>query len=192
MGIRAKFDLFPHRFNWRDGRGCFWLMGQNLFDTETKSAQKKYIQIKENVRFLLLTSDQKELLQSSSHLSVWFLRLLPADHHRVLWNNVSLDISGWACRGLLSCSGLHACRGGPLADAIEGGHSDFILGVGIQSTDAVAGGGDAVHGLVLAVWPFCSILNDVIGYRVWVTGVPGDGHTGGGGLGDYGCARRLW
>lgn len=62
MGICAKFDLFPHRFNWRDGRGCFWLMGQNLFDTETKSAQKKYIQIKENVRFLLLIADQKELL----------------------------------------------------------------------------------------------------------------------------------
>lgn len=105
---------------------------------------------------------------------------------------MSLDITGWACRSLLSCAGLHARGGGPLADAIEGRHPDFILGVGVQAANAVAGGGDAVHRLVLAVRPFCSVLNDIIRYRVWVAGVPGDGHTGGSGLGNYGCAGRLW
>lgn len=105
---------------------------------------------------------------------------------------MGLDVSGRAGRGLLSSAGLHARRGGPLADAVEGGHSDFILGVGVQSPDAVAGGGDAVHRLVLAVRPFGSVLDDVVGDGVWVAGVPGDGHTGGGGLCDYGCAGRLW
>lgn len=105
---------------------------------------------------------------------------------------MSLDVTGRACRSLLPGAGLHACRGGPLADAIEGRHPDFILCVGVQAANAVAGRGDAVHSLVLAVRPFCSVLNDIIRYRVWVAGVPGDGHTGGGGLGNYGCAGRLW
>lgn len=105
---------------------------------------------------------------------------------------MGLDVSGRASRGLLSCAGLHACGGGPLADAIEGRHSDFVLGVGVQPPDAVAGGGDAVHCLVLAVRPFGSVLDDVVRDRVWVAGVPGDGHTGGCGLGDDGCAGRLW
>lgn len=55
-----------------------------IYLTQRQNLPKKNIQIKENVRFLLLIADQKELLQSSSHLSVWFLRLLPADHHCVL------------------------------------------------------------------------------------------------------------
>lgn len=103
-----------------------------------------------------------------------------------------LDVSRRTGRGLLSCTGLHTCRGGPLADAIESRHSDFILCVGVQSPDAVTGGGDAVHCLVLAVRPFGSVLDDVVGDRVWVARVPGNGHTGGGGFGDYGCAGRLW
>lgn len=105
---------------------------------------------------------------------------------------MGLDVSGWAGRGLLSCPGLHTCGGGPLADAVKGRHSDFILCVWVQPPDAVAGGGDAVHCLVLAVRPFGSVLDNVVGDRVWVTRVPGDGHTGGGGLSDYGCAGRLW
>lgn len=105
---------------------------------------------------------------------------------------MGLDVSGRAGRGLLSCAGLHARRGGSLADTIEGRHSDFILGVGVQSPDAVAGGGDAVYRLILAVRPFGSVLDDIVGDGIWVAGVPGDGHTGGGGLCDDGCARRLW
>ena len=105
---------------------------------------------------------------------------------------MSLDVSGRAGRGLLSRPGLHARRGGPLADAIERRHSDFVLGVGVQSPDAVAGGGDTVHRLVLAVRPFGSVLDDVVGDRVWVAGVPGDGHAGGGGLCDDGGAGRFW
>ena len=137
-------------------------------------------------------SEQTAVFRSPSHLSVGFLRLLPAHHHRVLRDDVGLDVSGRAGRGLLSCTGLHARRGGPLADAVEGRHSDFVLGVGVQPTDAVAGGGDAVHRLVLAVRTLGSVLNDVVGDGVRVAGVPGDGHAGGGGLCDYGCARRLW
>ena len=138
------------------------------------------------------TIRNKELLQRSSHLSIGLLRLLPADHHCVLWNNVGLDVSWRTGRSLLSCAGLHPSRRRPLADAIEGRHSDFVLRVGVQAPDAVAGGGDAVHRLELAVRPFGSVLDDVVGDGVWVAGVPGDGHTGCGGLRDDGCARRLW
>lgn len=127
------------------------------------------------------------------HLSVWFLWFLPADQHSVLVrNHVSLDVSGRAGRGLLSSASLHASRRRPLANAIKGRHSDFILSVGVQSPDAVAGRGDAVHRLVLAVRPFGSVLNDVVGDGVGVARVPGDGHAGSGGLCDDGCARRLW
>lgn len=105
---------------------------------------------------------------------------------------MGLDVTRRTSRSLLPCAGLHACRRGPLADAVESRHSDFILSVGVQSPDAVAGGGDAVHRLILAVWAFGSVLDDVVGDRVWVARVPGDGHTGGSGLCDYGCARRLW
>lgn len=104
---------------------------------------------------------------------------------------MSLDVAGRAGRGLLPRAGLHASRGGPLADAIEGRHSDFVLCVGVESPDAVAGGGDAVHSLVLAVGPFGSVLDDVVGDGVGVTGVPSDGHTGGSGLCDDGGAGRL-
>lgn len=135
---------------------------------------------------------KRELFQRSSHLSIGLLRLLPADHHCVLWNNVGLDVSWRTGRSLLSCAGLHPSRRRPLADAIEGRHSDFVLRVGVQAPDAVAGGGDAVHRLELAVRPFGSVLDDVVGDGVWVAGVPGDGHAGGGGLRDDGCARRLW
>lgn len=131
------------------------------------------------------------LAVSSSHLSVWLLWLLPPDHHRVLRDDVGLHVSGRAGGGLLSRAGLHACRGRPLTDAVEGRHPDLILGVGVQPTDAVAGGGDAVHRLVLALRPFGSVLDDVIGHWVRVPGVPGDGHAGGGGLCDYGCSRRF-
>lgn len=105
---------------------------------------------------------------------------------------MGLDVSWRASRCLFSCAGLHPSRRRPLADAIEGRHSDFVLRVGVQAADAVAGGGDAVHRLKLAVRPFGSVLDDVVGDGVWVAGVPGDGHTGGGGLRDDGCARRLW
>lgn len=117
---------------------------------------------------LLITADHKEFFLSASHLSVGFLGLLPADHHSVLRDNVGLDVSRRAGRGLLSGPGLHTCRGGPLTDAVEGRHSDFILGVGVQSPNTVAGGGDAVHRLVLAVRPFGSVLDDVVGDRVGV------------------------
>lgn len=75
---------------------------------------------------------------------------------------MGLHISGRAGWGLLSRTGLHACRGWPLTDAVEGRHPDLILGVGIQPADAVAGGGDAVHGLVFAVRTFGPVLDDVI------------------------------
>lgn len=104
---------------------------------------------------------------------------------------MGLHVSGRAGRGLLSCAGLHACRGRPLTDAVEGRHPDLILGVGVQPTDAVAGGGDAVHCLVLALRPFGSVLDDVIGHWVRVPGVPGDSYAGGGGLRNYGCSRGL-
>lgn len=104
---------------------------------------------------------------------------------------MSLDVAWRARRGLLSRPRLHSGRGRPLADAVEGRHPYLILGVGIESADAVAGGGDGVHRLVLAVGPFGSVLDDVIRHGVWVTRVPGDGDTGGGGLGDDGGAGWL-
>ena len=165
---RIKFYIF---FDWQEEKNA--------------DGQKK------KSKGMCMTADDKELFPSSSHLSIGLLRLLPADHHRVLWDNVSLDVSGRAGRGLLSRPSIHACRGGALADAVEGRHSDLILGVGIQPPDAVAGGGDAVHSLVLALRPFGSVLDDVVGDWVWVAGVPGDGHTGGGGFRDNGCAGRL-
>lgn len=125
------------------------------------------------------------------HLSVGLLRLLPADHDRVLGDDVGLHVAGRAGRGLLPGAGLHTCRGGTLADAVEGRHSDLVLCVGVQPPDAVAGGGDAVHRLVLAVRPFGSVLDDVVGDGVRVARVPGDGHAGGSGLGDYGRTGRL-
>lgn len=129
--------------------------------------------------------------QSFTHLSIGFFRLLPANHHIVLSDNVGKDVSGRTGRGLLSGASLHTGGRGSLTDAIEGWHSDFVLGVGVEATDAVAGSGDAVHSLVLAVGPLGSILDDVVGDRVRVARVPGDGDAGGCGLGDNGCSRRF-
>lgn len=145
-----------------------------------------------NVCFPLLITDQTGLFQSSSHLSIGLFRFFPADHHSVLRDNVSLDVSRRAGGGLLSRTSLHASGRGPLADGIIGWNSDFVLCVGVEPPDAVAGGGDAVHCLILAVGPFGSVLNDVVGDGVGVARVPCDGHTGGCGLGDNGRAGRLW
>lgn len=96
---------------------------------------------------------------------------------------------------MLSRPRIHAGRGRPLADAVEGRHPYLVLGVGVESADTVAGGGDGVHRLVLAVGPFGSVLDDVVRHWIWVPRVPGDGHTGGSGLGDDGCAggfRQGW
>lgn len=105
---------------------------------------------------------------------------------------MSKDISGRAGRGLLSSASLHTGGGGPLTDAIKGWHSYFVLCVGIEATNAVAGGGDAVHRLILAVRPFGSVLDDVVGDGVGIARVPGYGDTGGCGLCDDGYPRRLW
>lgn len=104
---------------------------------------------------------------------------------------MSLDIARRACGGLLSRSCIHTGRRRPLADAIEGRHPYLVLGVGVEPSDTVAGGGDGVHRLVLAVGPFGSILDDVVRNWIWVARVPGDGHTGGCGLCDDGCAGGL-
>lgn len=90
---------------------------------------------------------------------------------------------------MLSCPSFHSVAGRTLADGVDSGHTDLVLGVGVQAADAVAGRGDGVHRLILAVRRFSTVLDDVIGNRVGVTGVPGDGDAGGGRLRDDGGTR---
>lgn len=93
---------------------------------------------------------------------------------------------------MFSSAGLHAGGWGSLADAVESGHSYLVLCVGVEPPNAVAGGGDAVHGLVFAVRPLGSVLNNVVRHWVGITRIPGDGDAGGCGLRDDGSARRFW
>lgn len=116
--------------------------------------------------------------------AVGLLRLVPAHHHRVLRYDTRLDVPRRAGGGLLSGSSFHFVAGRTLADGVDGGNADLVLGVGVEAADAVAGGGDGVHRLVLAVWGFGTVLDDVIRNGVGVTGVPGDGDAGGGRLRD--------
>ncbi len=90
---------------------------------------------------------------------------------------------------MLSGPSFYSVAGRTLADRVDGGHADLVLGVGVQAADAVAGGGDGVHRLVLAVWGFGTVLDDVIGNGVGVPRVPGDGDAGGGGFCDDGGTR---
>lgn len=78
-----------------------------------------------------------------------------------------------------------------MANAVDSRHSYFIFSVGVESSDAVACRGDAVHRLILVVWSFGSILDDVVGHRVGVARVPGDGHAGGCGFCDKRCPRSI-
>ncbi len=90
---------------------------------------------------------------------------------------------------MLSGPSFHSVAGWTLTNGVDGGDADLILGVRVHATDAVAGGGDGVHRLVLAVWGFGTVLDDVIGNRVGVPRVPGDGDTSGGRLCDDGGTR---
>lgn len=121
--------------------------------------------------------------------TVGLLRLVPAHHHCVLGYDARLDVPRRAGGGLLSSSSFHLVAGRTLADGVDGRNADLVLSVGVEATDAVAGGGDGVHRLVLAVWGFGAVLDDVIGNGVRVTRVPGDGDAGGGRLRDDGGTR---
>lgn len=115
---------------------------------------------------------------------VGLLRLIPAHHHCVLGYDARLDVPRRAGGGLLSSSGFHLVAGRTLADGVDGRNADLVLSVGVEPADAVAGGGDRVHRLVLAVRGLGAVLDDVIGNGVGVARVPGDGDTGGSRLRD--------
>ena len=66
----------------------------------------------------------------------------------------------------------HGFAGGALADGVEGRDPDLILRVGVKTSNTVACGGDALHGLKLALWGLGAVLDDVVGHRVWVARVP--------------------
>ena len=128
-------------------------------------------------------------------LAVGLLRLLPAHHHGVGGEDPGVDVSRRAGGRLLGGPGLHSAAGRPLSNAVEGGHAELVLGVGVETADAVARGGDAVHRLKLAVGTLGAVLDDVIGDRVRVPRVPGDGDAGGGCLGNNGhpwSLRQSW
>lgn len=112
-------------------------------------------------------------------LSVGLLRLFPAHHHSIVRYNVGLDVP-WRTGGCLFASpSSDWLTRGALADGVDGRDADFVLGVGVQATDAVTRGGDVIHRLVFAVWGRSSVLDDVVCDWVGVPRVPSDGHTGG-------------
>lgn len=124
-------------------------------------------------------------------LPIGLLRFLPAHHHGVLGYDPCLDVPRRAGRGLLPSPGLHWLTGRALANRVEGRDTDLILSVGVESADAVACGGDSIHGLILAIWGLCPVLDDVVSHWVWVARVPGDGDTGGSGLSHHRGTRRF-
>lgn len=140
---------------------------------------------------LLIKQQIHSLISIVFYLSVGLLRFFPADHDSVLGDDPGLDVPGGASRGLFPCPGLYPGGRGALADAVEGRHPNFVLRVGVEPSDAVPGGGDTVHRLILAVRGLGPVLDDVIGHRVGVTGVPGDGDAGGSRLRDDGGTGRL-
>lgn len=122
------------------------------------------------------------------YLAVGFFRLLPPDSYCAGWDDLSLDVprrAGWC---LLPSPSVHLVAGWALADGVERRDTDLILSVGVEATDTVARCRDAVHCLELAVGWFCPVLDDVIGYGVWVARVPGDGDARGRCLCDDGGA----
>lgn len=122
-------------------------------------------------------------------LPIGFLRLFPAHHHGVGGDDPGVDVPRGAGGSLLGCACLHFAAGGALADAVEGRHAELVLGVGIKAPDAVACRSDAVYCLILAVGTLGTVLDDVIGDRVRIPRVPGDGDAGGSRLGNN---RRPW
>lgn len=112
-------------------------------------------------------------------LSVGFLGLFPAHHHSIVRYNMGLDVPRRTGGCLFAGPSLDRLAGGALADGVDGRDTDFVLGVGVQATDAVTCGGDVIDRLVFAVWGLGSILDDVVCDWVWVPRVPSDGHAGG-------------
>lgn len=113
-------------------------------------------------------------------LSIGLLGFIPAYHHGVLGNDTGLDVSWWAGGSLLPSPSFDWFAGWALANGVEGWHADLVIGVRRKSSNAVASGGDGVHGLELALGRLGTILDDVMGDGLRVATVPGDGDTGGG------------
>lgn len=101
---------------------------------------------------------------------------------------MSLDVPRWTGRCLLPGPSVHLVARWALTDGVKRRDSDLVLGVRVEAADAVACRRDAVHRLELTVGRFCPVLNDIIGHRVWVSRVPGDGDARGRCLRYDGCA----
>lgn len=124
-------------------------------------------------------------------LSVGLLGLFPAHHHSIVRYNMGLDVSRRTGGSLFTGPSSDRLTRGPLADGVDSRDADFILSVGVQTTNAVTRGGDVIHRFIFAVWGSGSVLDDVVCDWVWVPRVPSDGHAGGCGFSNNRSARRL-
>ena len=64
-----------------------------------------------------------------------------------------------------------------MPDAVHCRDPDLVLGVGAEPPNTVACGGDVLFDLIWSILAFRLVFNDIVGHRVWISRVPGDGDT---------------
>lgn len=131
----------------------------------------------------------------SLDLTVGLFRRFPLDQHGVGIQHVSLDVERRRRRCLLAGPGIHNATGRTAADVIDSQDSELVPRERAETSDAVARGCYAIHFLETILRQFGTVLDDVVGHRLGVARVPGQGdagccgfcNSGGGGLFGQGC-----
>lgn len=113
----------------------------------------------------------------ATDLPVGLHRFLPLDDHGGAAQHSSLHITGGTGRSLFPRASDHRLTGRPLPDAVDCRDPDLVLRVGAEPPNTVACGGDVLFDLIGSILAFRLVFNDIVGHRVWISRVPGDGDT---------------
>ena len=133
------------------------------------------------------------VVDSVAHdLPVGLLRFVPVYDSGGGTQHVTSDLPWRRAGRLLSCFGLDALARWPTPDVVHRHYPELVVRVRAEASHAVSGGSYAVDLLVRVLRVLGLVLDDVVGHRFRVAGVPSQCYTGGCALCHHRDARSLW